>query len=158
MAGIGPPPKSPRTRQRRNAVAGMATLAADDRAEEVPPLPVMGRAVWHVMTVQWWEDVWTDPVSSRYARSDKHGLYRLAVVVDRFWKLTAANPQRVKLSAEIRQLESKFGLSPLDRRRLQVEIEKGEDAEERTNQREARRRQVRRKPGDDPREMLKAVK
>lgn len=157
MAGLGTVPKSPRTRQRRNAAAGVATLAADARAPEIPALPSI-RGAWHEMAVMWWNDVWTDPVSSQFAKSDKHGMYRLLFLVNRFWKLTERNPERIKISAEIRQLESKFGLSPLDRRRLQVEIERGEEAEERTTQRAARRQAAKRKPGDDPREALRAVK
>lgn len=157
MAGTGPAPKRQVTRQRRNHTAGARTLAADDRAAEVPELPVMGRAKWHDMTIQWWQDVWTDPMSAEYARADKHGLFRLLRLVDRFWKLSASNPQLTKLSAEIRQLETKFGLSPLDRRRQQVEIERGEDAQERTQQRAARRAPAKRKPGDDPRAHLKVV-
>lgn len=157
MAGMGAAPKNPRTRQRRNAVAGVATLGASARAAEIPPLPSM-RGAWHEMAVMWWNDVWTDPMSSQFCASDKHGMYRLLYLVNRFWKLTERNPERVKLSAEIRQLESKFGLSPLDRRRLQVEIERGEEAEERTTQRQARRTSARRKPGEDPRAALRAVK
>ena len=157
MAGRGPAPKQAATRQRRNASPGAAVLDADARAAEIPVLPQIGRAQWHPQTIAWWNDVWTDPASAEYARSDRHGMFRLARLQDRFWKLSASNPALPKLSAEIRQLESKFGLSPLDRRRLQWEIEKGEEAAERTTQRASRRAATKRTQKGDPRDFLKAV-
>lgn len=158
MAGRGPAPKTAATRQRRNASPGAAQLPADGKAKQVPELPQIGRAVWHPQTIAWWNDVWTDPASAEYANADKHGMFRLARLQDRFWKLSASNPALPKLSAEIRQLESKFGLSPLDRRRLQWEIEKGEEATERTAQRASRRAATRRtQTKGDPRDYLKAV-
>lgn len=157
MAGRGPAPKNAATRQRRNASPGAAQLAADAKAAEIPALPVMGRMKWHPQTEAWWHDVWTDPVSAEFAKSDRHGLFRLARLQDRFWKLSASNPALPKLSAEIRQLESKFGLSPRDRRSLQWEIEKGEEAVERTTQRASRRAATKRTQKGDPRDFLKAV-
>ncbi|MGE3075478.1 MAG: hypothetical protein AB7N24_17315 [Dehalococcoidia bacterium] len=153
----GPPPKRAATRQRRNRVAGAATLSATARASEVPELPSIGRTKWHPMTLAWWESVWTDPISATFAASDKHGMLRLAALTNRWWKLPETSPLRVKFSAEIRQLESKFGLSPLDRRRLQVEIERGEDAEERTKTRAARRSRAA-APNGDPRSFLRVAK
>jgi hypothetical protein len=132
-------------------------LGADAKAAEIPELPQVGRAKWHPQTLEWWNDVWTDPASSEYARADRHGMFRLARLQDRFWKLAASDPGLPKLSAEIRQLESKFGLSPLDRRRLQWEIEKGEEAVERTTQRASRRAATKRTQAGDPRDFLKAV-
>lgn len=158
MAGMGPPPKNPRTRARRNASPGAAQLAADAKAAEVPALPQIGRRTWHPMTVEWWNDTWTDPMSAEFARSDKHGLFMLAELVDAFWKLSATNPKRPKLATEIRMQGQRFGLSPLDRRRLQWEIERGEDAEERTNQRAARRQAARPRSGEDPRSHLRVAK
>lgn len=158
MAGNGPPPKRQVTRQRRNSSAGASQLAADARAAEVPDLPQIGRRTWHVMTVAWWRDVWTDPMSAEFARSDKHGLFMLAELVDAFWKLSATNPKRPKLATEIRMQGQRFGLSPLDRRRLQWEIDKGEEAQERTTTRAARRTRTRSTTMDDPRALLKAVK
>jgi hypothetical protein len=51
-------------------------------------------------------------------------LGRLALLWDEFYKKPNA-----QLMAEIRLQESRFGLSPLDRSRLQWEIKRGEDAE-----------------------------
>lgn len=51
--------------------------------------------------------------------ADVPGLIRLAILWDEF-----AREPKVKLAAEIRQQEQRFGLSPLDRRRLQWEIQR----------------------------------
>jgi hypothetical protein len=63
---------------------------------------------------------------------DVHGLYILAVLVDAFWSEPSAS-----LAAEIRLQRQCFGLTPIDRRRLQWEIDRGEDASERTRKRRA---------------------
>jgi len=81
------------------------------------------------------------------------GLHLLAELYQQRWLVVDAH-LLVKIAAEIRQGEVRFGLSPMDRRRLQWEIEKGETAAERTE----RRRQQKRTPaetGADPREVLK---
>ena len=57
------------------------------------------------------------------------------------------------MAAEIRQQSVRFGLSPIDRRRLQWEVEKGEQATERTS----KRRQHKEASSKDPREALKVV-
>jgi len=63
-------------------------------------------------------------MASEYLQTDIDGLARLAMLVDMFYKYS--DP---KLMAEIRLQEARFGLSPVDRSRLQWEIEKGEEAE-----------------------------
>jgi hypothetical protein len=90
-------------------------------------------------------------MASEYLQADIRGLHRLAVLVDDFW--TAANvTARLAVSSEIRLLGLTFGLSPIDRRRLQWEIDKGDEAEER-----AQRRKVAKQPkaGSDPRSLLR---
>lgn len=60
-------------------------------------------------------------MAAEWLQSDVHGLIRLAILVDHFYlRETPA------LHAEIRQQEARFGLSSMDRRRLQWEIQKAE--------------------------------
>jgi len=83
------------------------------------------------------------------------GLYDLAELYQGFWTSTDVREQ-IALAAEIRQQEVRFGLSPVDRRRLQWEVERGNQAEERTK----RRRQTRdleKLAGMDPRELMQVV-
>jgi hypothetical protein len=89
-------------------------------------------------------------MAAEFLQADIHGLYILAELVDRFW----AEPNK-ELAAEIRLQRQCFGLTPIDRRRLQWEVERGESAATRTQQRKVRWAQ----DGDiDPREALRAVK
>lgn len=132
-----PLPKDPSTRARRNKVAGARMLQAV-AAPEVPPLPEFEDHEWHELTRQWWRDIWSSPMAPEWDQSDIHGLYILARLVDDFWW----EPTQA-LAAEIRLQRQCFGTTPIDRRRLQWEIERGELAEKETT---ARRQAARSKP------------
>jgi len=86
-------------------------------------------------------------MAPEYDTSDVHGLVLLAVLVDDFWRDGSR-----ELAAEIRLQRQCYGLTPIDRRRLQWEIDRGEEAEE--------KRQTRRtapaKARKDPRSSLGA--
>ena len=141
----GPIPKDPALRQRRNKASTRATLqASEPRRHRLPGLPKR-EADWHTMTRAWWRDVWRSPMAVEYLKADIHGLYRLAVLVDRFWIVPT-----VALAGQISQYEQKYGLSPLDRRRLEWIVERAE-GEKRRPTRPAT-------SGIDPREMLRVVK
>lgn len=91
-----------------------------------------------------------------YDQSDIEGLIALAVLWDDYWSAESSD-KRVKIAAEIRQNEVRFGLSPIDRRRLAWEIDRGEQAEEqiRTRRNRAAVRPVEKdESAPDPREML----
>lgn len=149
----GPTPKDPSTRQRRNKTSTASLLRAVPDAD-VPPLPKRGG--WHEMTVAWWSDLWTSPMAPEFDASDMHGLYQLALLVDDFW-LSETVADRIKLASELRQQSQRFGLSPIDRRRLQWEIERTEEAK----QKGARRREAATpRPGasdGDPRSTLRSL-
>lgn len=95
-------------------------------------------------------------MAPEYDDSDRHGLYRLAVLVDDFWTADNATA-RMRLSAEIRMQGQLYGITPLDRRRLQWEIDRGEAAEEKTRKRKASAAKSSRPDSDDPRSALRAV-
>jgi hypothetical protein len=151
----GPAPKDASTRARRNKVSTSAKLIADPDLK-VPPLPK--RDGWHEMTVQWWNDLWSSPMAPEFDTSDMHGLYLLALLMDDFW-LAGDITTRIKLAAELRQQGQRFGLSPIDRRRLQWEIERTEEAQQKGAKRRASTTDPAEKPagGSDPRSVLRAV-
>lgn len=152
----GPLPKDPAVKQRRNRVSGAATLAAaPDARRRVPPLPKRTDAEgkpheWQALTRAWWRDVWRSPMASEYLQADVHGLYRLAVLVDQFW----TGPTK-ELAAEIRLQQQCFGLTPIDRRRLQWEVERVEAV----TAGKRRTHQVEQPPAviEDPRKALRIV-
>lgn len=148
----GPIPKPSAIRQRKNKVSTHAVLSTERPARRrAPRLPKRDEDHdWSPLTRAWWRDVWGSPMAAEFLQADIHGLYILAELVDRFW----AEPTK-ELAAEIRLQRQCFGLTPIDRRRLQWEVERGESAATRTQQRKVRRAQ----DGDiDPREALRAVK
>jgi hypothetical protein len=112
--------------------------------------------VWHPKVVEWWKSVWQSPMASEYLTADmKGGLYLLAELHQRRWTEKETSVL-VKLASEIRQQEVRFGLSPIDRRRLQWQVEQGESATERTASRRQKKR-LSELSTQDPRETLKVV-
>src|SRR5690606_10891950 len=152
MAGRGPAPKPAHLRQRRNRKSTAATLEMPPEGERrrAPTLPNPDGRKWHRLTRAWWRRVWASPMASEYLETDVDGLGRLAVLVDDFHKAESAK-ERKELLQEIRLQEARFGLSPVDRSRLQWEIAKGDEA--------TRRRQPPRpseatpEPAADPRQL-----
>lgn len=158
----GPPPKHPGTRRRTNQKSTRAVLSANPDIS-VPPLPNRGADPWHPQTVDWWVDIWRSPMGPEYDDSDIHALYVLAGVVDDYWTATSATERRAA-SAEIRLQSVRFGLSPMDRRRLEWQIEETEKKKSEGARRRAQEAdQVGvgdQKPpddGDDPRGWLEAL-
>jgi hypothetical protein len=151
----GPQPKPSGLRQRRNRESTRSLLPTEAQAagSEVPKLPALGaKEKWHPMVTQWWDAVWTSPMASEYLAADKEALYMLARLHQDFWNADSQK-DRQQCAAEIRMQGVRFGLSPIDRRRLQWEVEKGDQAVERTTTRR-QRKEVSRK---DPRDVLKVV-
>ena len=146
----GPAPKHASVRARRNKTSTAATLSAVHQVE-MPELPEPDAGGWHPLTIAWWRDIWASPMAPEFEKSDKHGLFILATLVNEFW----LSPTK-DLAAEIRLQRQAFGLTPMDRRRLQWEIERVDEAQDRGE----RRREAKPKPAtaaDDPRGGLYAV-
>lgn len=143
-----PLPKDPALRQRRNASSTRATLIDDGKHRRVPAMPKRAEGqVWHPMTRDWWKAVFQSPMSDEYLPADVKGLYRLAVIVDQFWvEPTAA------LCDTISRQEQKYGLSPLDRRRLEWIVQRAEEDKRRTPERPAATA-----PTEDLRSMFRVV-
>ncbi len=151
MAGRGPAPKPANLRQRRNKKAGAATLPAPEadqvEKKKIPALQNPDKRKFHRLTRQWWRRVWESPMAGEYLPTDVDGLARIALLVDSYYK----RPDK-ELMSEIRLQEARFGLSPVDRSRLQWEVLKGEEAER-------KRKPVRNTPPHkaDPRGILGVV-
>ena len=108
---------------------------------------------WHPGVLAWWKDIWRSPMASELLKADIHELYQLAELKHQF----ALKPTTA-LAAEIRLQRQCFGLTPLDRRRLEWSVAQAEEATE--------RRQQKRRPADvykpvaatdDPRSILRVV-
>lgn len=160
----GPMPKPSGIRQRRNRTGNAATLRPDDPAwtrarerQEVPELPPWGgRRQWRPEVIAWWVDLWRSPMATEYYRVDFWDLVEIARLKHDLAGVRDAT-KRPRLMAEIRVQEQRFGLDPRSRRQLQWEVEKGEEAAERTSQRRQRRAASAARSAGDPRAALKAV-
>ncbi|NUM46005.1 MAG: hypothetical protein HUU38_14965 [Anaerolineales bacterium] len=149
-------PKKPELRQRRNQSASRAVLVAEEEPRtRAPSLPSRGvdgdgnELAWHEMTKRWWKEVWASPMAGEYLRADEQALFRLAVLVDAFW----ATPT-IALSREIREVQKTFGLTPLDRRRLEWQVQQVEDASLRLQEKRVGRARERAREAGDPRRVL----
>ena len=141
----GPLPK--RNPVRRNRSSTHSTLVPQTDPADAPELPEARE--WNPLTLAWWRDVWASPMAPEYDQSDVHGLFMLAALVDQFW----TSPSK-EIAAEIRLQRQCYGLTPIDRRRLQWQIEHTDEAQAKGKKRRAA--QAPAKPaGDDPRSLLR---
>lgn len=146
MAGRGPAPKPAHLRQRTNRKAGATTLSAVENPE-IPEIPNPDQREWHPLTLVAWQHAWESPMSAMWLDVDADGVGRLALLWDWYYKTGSIDALK-----EIRLQSPSFGLTPLDRSRLQWEVERGDAAE-----RKAQQRAQAAKPVGDPRKLLKAV-
>lgn len=115
---------------------------------KIPAIPNPDARVWHPLTLAAWTHAWESPMASQWLKTDVDALGRLALAWDALYNgVLSALP-------EIRLQEQRFGLSPLDRSRLQWEVERGDSADRKRQQREEPAKRV----SGDPRALLKAVK
>ena len=113
MAGRGPPPKNPVTRQRQNRKSTATTLSSQRRGR-APKLDLFDpKREWDPRTRRWWRAVWASPMAAMYLEPDKEELGAVAILKDMFF----SHPT-TPLAAEIRLQEARFGLTPVDRARL----------------------------------------
>lgn len=141
-------PKPLHMRQNRTKKAGRATLETQDNPE-IPEIPNPDAREWHPLTLESWKRAWESPMAGQWIESDRDALGRLALLWDQFYRKPNAN-----IMKEIRLQSSMFGLSPLDRSRLQWEVNRGDEADRKLKQRE---QPVKRVSGD-PRAFLQALK
>jgi hypothetical protein len=149
VMGRGRPPKPPEQRAGHGSVKSTkAILPVDANADKpVPPLPPHPQGEkWKPLALKTWIDLWHSPMSSQYVEADIPGLFRMVILTQAF-----LNQPTVGVSAELRQLSFNYGLSPMDRRRLQWTIVKSEEA---VAQAETRRSRAARIIDGDPREVL----
>ena len=123
MAGVGPPPKDPDKRARRNAsVIPMRVVNVETAAQPTLPAGIN----WHEQTRRWWK-VWADsPLAAEFTENDWSELLDTAVLHSLFWHGDA------KIAGELRLRVAKFGATPEDRARLRIQFATADQAEARS--------------------------
>ncbi|MDH6709758.1 hypothetical protein P3T27_006507 [Kitasatospora sp. MAA19] len=116
MAGVGPAPKDPSQRRRRNAdpVAG-AVLPAAGPDGPTPVLP--GGHDYDSRTLAWYETWRSSPQAALFLATDWQRLHMLAQLVEQYW----TEPKKELLS-EIRLNEAALGATAADRARLRWSV------------------------------------
>jgi hypothetical protein len=120
----GPLPKPSAQRRRRNAINPPVSLPKAGRVGR-PPKPHCD-VEWGEHARAYRTALWSSPMAAAYVKTDTFALTRLCCLVDERDRFQRGELASFDGDAEIRQLEDRFGLSPLARRRLQWEIEESE--------------------------------
>lgn len=140
----GPMPKNPATRQRGNRTATHAKLSLVVN-HEVPPMPLaedwLGRisssdgqpvedapVEWSQAVENWWESIWSSPMSNEYHDADIHQLYLACFYLQQTLNPYLKMSDRLNASKSYEATVKNFGLTPMSRRSLQWEIERSEEA------------------------------
>jgi hypothetical protein len=167
MAGRGPAPKDASVRARANKASTKATLYAIEGEVTIPPMPAAEHyvpcpfpessefyyeAFWYPAVEQWWIDIWSSPMSSEFSESDMHGLYMGCMFLQETINPRNKATERAAFATKLEQINRNYGLNPMARRSLQWEIDRGDEATDRTDKRRQAKAQSRpATPTFDPR-------
>lgn len=132
MAGLGPAPKDPGRRARRNKDPIPLKVVAYEPVEQ-PDLPSfevesdgdLTMFVWPARTQEWWAMWGSSPLAADFTATDWSELLDTAVIHARFWR------GQVSLAGELRLRVAKFGATPEDRARLRITFAQADEAEDR---------------------------
>ncbi|MDX2757902.1 phage terminase small subunit [Streptomyces europaeiscabiei] len=130
MAGVGPAPKDPSRRARRNKETQPQTILRFERAEapELPDFRIeqdgdLVEFVWPERTREWWQ-MWVDsPQAEHFGSTDWDFLLDTALIHARFWR------GDLSVAAELRLRVAKHGATMEDRARLRMAFAEADDAD-----------------------------
>lgn len=114
MAGMGPPPKDPDKRHRRNADPVPTTKLTSDKVEP-PELPHM--VAGHPEVERWWQSWLDSPQAGTFTNTDWQFLRDTSFIAFEFYN------GDMKQAPEFRLRVAKFGSTPEDRLRLRLSVE-----------------------------------
>lgn len=87
---------------------------------------------WQPLTLAMWDDIWASPMAREWLDSDVYGLYAMAILFDEF----LLNPC-ARTHGEYDRARKSYGLTPIDRRRLEWKVEMSSSAQAEGNKRRA---------------------
>ncbi|MFB7672936.1 hypothetical protein ACFC26_16160 [Kitasatospora purpeofusca] len=131
MAGVGPAPKDPSRRARRNKDPQAQTVLRFERAEapELPDFRIntgedgLVEFVWPERTREWWEMWKASPQAEHFSSTDWEFLLDTALIHAKVWTgdLSAAPELRLRVA--------KFGATMEDRARLRMQFAAADEAD-----------------------------
>lgn len=140
MAGMGPPPKHPTQRRRRNASVSMTKLPAAGRKGRAPKFPIPLAVVHDDATrtkmvrrleAEMWTELWKTPQAVAW---EALGYYREVAQYVR-WKVLG-ELGNLDAAKEARQLSDRLGLTPLSMLRLRWEVDQRDEVGDARERRE----------------------
>lgn len=103
----------------------------------VPDLPEW--CDWHPAVREWWHDAWCSPMPQEWLEADRHNMLLAARGLQIVWADGSSHTARMTAMAETRLVFRELGLTPMARRTLQIEINRGEEAEQQIRERRNKR-------------------
>lgn len=131
MAGMGPPPKPPEKRARRNKGPEMHVIISDPVKQPALPKRMPNGETWPEITRAWWRMWGKDPLAAEFRATDWAELRDTAAIHGAYWS------GDLKMAGELRLRTAKFGATAEDRARLRIQYAAAEDAEDRRERRRA---------------------
>ncbi|MGV9271572.1 phage terminase small subunit [Kitasatospora sp. NPDC003701] len=131
MAGVGPAPKDPAARARRNKGGAPQTILRFERAEapELPDFRIdagedgLVEFVWPARTREWWDTWVASPQAEHFSSTDWEFLLDTALIHAKVWSGDTS------VAAELRLRVAKFGSTMEDRARLRMTFAQADDAD-----------------------------
>jgi hypothetical protein len=122
---------------------------------KMPELPKRkGNRKWGPEAIAFWKEIWESAMAPEFNRVDIQGLHILLDLVDTYYRLPAKEiGKKQSLANEIRLQRQCFGLTPIDRMRLQWQSEKTDDLKNKAQKRRNTRLKVYK---TDPRAVIEA--
>lgn len=89
---------------------------------------------WAKPVQDWWQSIWTSPMSSEFVDSDIHGLYMACVYMHESLNPYLKVADRIKNAQAWESTIAKYGLTPTARESLRWQVAQGTQAQNRTDQ------------------------
>ena len=129
MAGMGPPPKPPEKRARRNKGPDMHVIVSEPVPQPALPKRMPNGDPWPEITRAWWRMWGKDPLAAEFRATDWAELRDTAAIHGAYWS------GDLKMAGELRLRTAKFGATAEDRARLRITYAAADDADDRRERR-----------------------
>lgn len=99
-----------------------------------PDDPARDDIQWSPIVVNWWNDIWTSPMSQEFVLpADLHGLYLGCYYLQRSIDPALKPGEQNNMSKSFDSVQKQYGLTPQARSTLKWQVAQGETAQQRTD-------------------------